>query len=70
MLLTTPPHRTSTRPQERLKAAEATGEVLRYVGVVDLEAGRGAVELRRYPKTHPFAQLQGTDNIISFTTKR
>ena len=43
--------------------------MLRYVGVVDLEAGRGRVELRRYPKAHPFAQLSGTDNIISFTTK-
>ena len=43
--------------------------MLRYVGVVDLEAGRGRVELRRYPKAHPFAQLGGTDNIISFTTK-
>jgi len=55
---------------ERLKAAEASGEVLRYVGVVDVEARRGTVELRRYPKSHPFAQLDGTDNIISFTTAR
>lgn len=28
------------------------------------------MELRRYPKTHPFAQLSGSDNIIAFTTKR
>jgi aspartokinase/homoserine dehydrogenase 1 len=56
--------------ETKLKEAEATGEVLRYVGVVDLEAGKGSVELRRYPKAHPFAQLNGTDNIISFTTKR
>ena len=45
-------------------------QVLRYVGVVDVPAGRGAVELRRYPKNHPFAQLNGSDNIIAFTTKR
>ncbi|KAG1680976.1 hypothetical protein FOA52_009935 [Chlamydomonas sp. UWO 241] len=55
---------------ERLSAAEASGEVLRYVGVVDVEARRGVVQLRRYPKSHPFAQLEGTDNIISFTTAR
>ena len=40
------------------------------MGVVDVPAGRGAVELRRYPKNHPFAQLNGSDNIIAFTTKR
>lgn len=54
----------------RLKEAESSGEVLRYVGVVDLQAGRGSVELRRYPAKHPFAQLQGSDNIIAFTTQR
>ncbi len=34
------------------------------------QAGKGSVELRRYPKAHPFAQLQGSDNIIAFTTSR
>jgi aspartokinase/homoserine dehydrogenase 1 len=28
------------------------------------------VELRRYPKAHPFASLSGSDNMMSFTTKR
>ena len=28
------------------------------------------MELRRYPSSHPFAQLQGSDNIIAFTTQR
>ncbi len=50
--------------------AEAAGEVLRYVGVVDAVNGKGSVELRRYPKSHAFAQLSGTDNIISFQTTR
>ena len=49
--------------------AAKTGEVLRFVGVVDVKAGTGAVELRRYPKDHPFAQLKGSDNIISFTSR-
>lgn len=53
-----------------LKEAEAAGECLRYVGVVDVANGKGTVELRRYPKDHPFAQLNGSDNIISFATKR
>jgi aspartokinase/homoserine dehydrogenase 1 len=56
--------------ESKLKEAEASGEVLRYVGVVDLKEGKGSVELRRYPATHPFAQLQGSDNIIAFTTAR
>ncbi|CAL9158713.1 unnamed protein product [Musa hybrid cultivar] len=50
--------------------AEASGEVLRYVGVVDVVNDKGSVELRRYKKEHPFAQLSGSDNIIAFTTTR
>ncbi|EPS58260.1 hypothetical protein M569_16554, partial [Genlisea aurea] len=50
--------------------AEAAGEVLRYVGAVDVVNKRGTVELRRYGKDHPFAQLSGSDNIIAFSTVR
>ncbi|KAL6838984.1 hypothetical protein ACP4OV_031211 [Aristida adscensionis] len=50
--------------------AEAAGEVLRYVGVVDALNKKGQVELRRYKRDHPFAQLSGSDNIIAFTTSR
>ncbi|EHA8589202.1 putative Bifunctional aspartokinase/homoserine dehydrogenase 1, chloroplastic [Cocos nucifera] len=50
--------------------AEAAGEVLRYVGVVDVVNEKGMVELRRYKREHPFAQLSGSDNIIAFTTTR
>ncbi|XP_020590374.1 bifunctional aspartokinase/homoserine dehydrogenase 1, chloroplastic-like [Phalaenopsis equestris] len=50
--------------------AETEGEVLRYVGVVDVVNNKGVVELRRYKKDHPFAQLYGSDNIIAFTTQR
>ena len=49
--------------------ADKVGEVLRFVGVVDVKEGTGSVELRRYPKDHPFAQLKGSDNIISFTSR-
>lgn len=40
------------------------------MGVVDAINKEGRVELRRYKKDHPFAQLSGSDNIIAFTTKR
>ncbi|KAG7025167.1 Bifunctional aspartokinase/homoserine dehydrogenase 1, chloroplastic [Cucurbita argyrosperma subsp. argyrosperma] len=50
--------------------AENAGEVLRYVGVVDVENQRGFVEMQRYKNDHPFAQLSGSDNIIAFTTTR
>eukprot|EP00850_Spirogloea_muscicola_P020048 SM000206S06257 [mRNA] locus=s206:61279:66445:- [translate_table: standard] len=50
--------------------AETAGEVLRYVGVVDVTANEGRVELKRYPRGHAFAQLSGSDNIIAFTTQR
>nr|VDC74609.1 unnamed protein product [Brassica rapa] len=55
--------------KERLEA-ENSGEVLRYVGVVDAVNQKGTVELRRYKKDHPFAQMAGSDNIIAFTTTR
>ncbi|KAH7620331.1 putative Bifunctional aspartokinase/homoserine dehydrogenase 2, chloroplastic [Nannochloris sp. 'desiccata'] len=53
-----------------LAEADAAGECLRYVGVVDMVNKKGSVELRRYPKDHAFAQLTGSDNIIAFTTGR
>lgn len=78
------PLRASTSPEEYMQQlpefdedwakkrqeAEDAGEVLRYVGVVDVVNQRGRVELRSYKKDHPFAQLSGSDNIISFTTSR
>ena len=55
---------------ERIEEAAARGEKLRYVGVVDVKNGTGTVELRAYEGDHPFASLSGSDNIISFETKR
>jgi aspartokinase/homoserine dehydrogenase 1 len=49
--------------------AQAAGEVLRYVGSVSPD-GKTTVALKRYPKSHPFGNLSGTDNIFAFTTKR
>ena len=54
---------------EKLKQAHVKNEVLRYVGVIP-EIGAPRVELKSYPTTHPFAQITGTDNIVSFKTSR
>lgn len=50
--------------------AMANGEVLRFVGQVDVKTGKGSVALKNYPVTHPFAQLGGTDNIVLCSTER
>lgn len=54
---------------KRLADAAGAGEVLRYVGVVDA-SGHATVSLRRYPKSHAFARITGSDNIFAFTTAR
>jgi bifunctional aspartokinase / homoserine dehydrogenase 1 len=54
---------------ELLRAARERGEVLRYVGTID-EAGRASAGLRPFPFDHPFANLQGSDNVVSFRTAR
>ncbi len=55
--------------QARFEKAKAKSEVLRYVGSID-DQGKASVELRSYPKDHPFAGLNGADNIVSFRTAR
>lgn len=55
--------------EKLLNAAEQKGEVLRFVGII--ESGKNpAVALKSYPKTHAFARISGSDNIVSFTTER
>jgi aspartokinase/homoserine dehydrogenase 1 len=54
---------------ELLRGARERGEVLRYVGTID-EAGRASAGLRPFPSDHPFANLQGSDNVVSFRTAR
>ncbi|KPV75390.1 uncharacterized protein RHOBADRAFT_26708 [Rhodotorula graminis WP1] len=57
---------------EQLRAeAEKEGKVLRYVGVIDREAGVVKCGLEKYPVSHPFASaLSGSDNIVAFHTAR
>ncbi|EJU02306.1 hypothetical protein DACRYDRAFT_79089 [Dacryopinax primogenitus] len=53
------------------RQAQDMGQVLRYVGVVDVEKGIVKASLETYPATHPFAtSLGGSDNIIAFHTER
>jgi len=54
---------------DRLNSARANGHVLRYVGVINHDGSMSA-GLRTYPLDHPFASLKGSDNIVSFQTKR
>lgn len=54
---------------ELIATTEAAGNVLRFVGVVNMNEGSASVQLGRYPKTHPFASTQYADNIVAFKTK-
>ena len=52
-----------------LDSARAKGQVLRYVGMIDSD-GNMTAGLRTYPLDHAFANLKGSDNIVSFQTAR
>ena len=53
----------------RLRAAQVKDHVLRYVGSVDAE-GRAQVGVVELPRSHPFANIALTDNIVRFQTSR
>ncbi|KAI0064263.1 aspartate kinase homoserine dehydrogenase [Artomyces pyxidatus] len=51
--------------------AAQEGQVLRYVGVIDVASKLIKADLEKYPVSHPFAtSLGGSDNIIMFHTQR
>ncbi len=50
------------------KINEAGDNVLRFVA--SLEGENATIGLRTYPPTHPFASLNGSDNMLVFTTER
>ena len=50
--------------------ATAEGKVIRYVGSVDLSKKEANVGIEKLDKDHPIAGLKGSDNMISFHTKR
>lgn len=54
--------------EERLMDAEKKGKVLRFIA--KLENGKATVNLESVGPDHPFYNLSGSDNMISFTTER
>jgi len=54
----------------RLGAARSRGRVLRYVGALDAATGRATVGLEEFEGTHPFANINPTDNVVRFVTSR
>lgn len=54
---------------DRLESARAKGQVLRYVGLINSD-GTMSAGLRTYSQDHSFANLKGSDNIVSFQTTR
>ena len=54
---------------DRLNAARAQGNVLRYVGRID-DQGRASVGLVELEESHAFANIALTDNVVRFATSR
>ncbi|HEY7057755.1 MAG TPA: bifunctional aspartate kinase/homoserine dehydrogenase I, partial [Vicinamibacterales bacterium] len=54
----------------RLEAARANQRVLRYVAALDAATQRASVGLVELERTHPFANINLTDNIVRFVTGR
>jgi aspartokinase/homoserine dehydrogenase 1 len=54
---------------ERYARACANDHVLRYVAQLD-RAGKASVGLVELPRSHAFANLRLTDNVVQFSTKR
>jgi homoserine dehydrogenase len=48
--------------------ANLDNKVLRYVGLVG--GSKSSVRLQAFEKSHPFASLQGSDNVIRIVTER
>lgn len=56
---------------EKVKSeAGKKGKVVRFVGSIDVVKNQVKVGLEEFEKGHPIAGLKGSDNIISFYTKR
>lgn len=50
--------------------AKSEGKVVRYVGSIDVETKKLRVGVEKFEIMHPIAALRGSDNLISFYTKR
>lgn len=56
--------------EEVKEAAKAKGQVVRFVGSIDVAKNAVKVGLEMFDKSHPIAALKGSDNIISIYTAR
>ena len=54
----------------RLQSAQKAGRVLRYVAALDAASRRASVGLVELERSHPFANINLTDNIVQFVTSR
>ena len=54
--------------KERMAEAEAAGQCLQYIG--RMEEGRLSVQIRRIEQGSPFARLDGSNNMVAYTTER
>ncbi len=54
----------------RLEAARRRGRVLRYVGSLDASTGTAVVGLMELERSHTFANINLTDNVVRFMTRR
>ncbi|HEX2585759.1 MAG TPA: bifunctional aspartate kinase/homoserine dehydrogenase I [Steroidobacteraceae bacterium] len=55
---------------KRLEAARSRDHVLRYVGSLDAATRKATVGLVELPKSHTFANINLTDNVVRFSTSR
>jgi aspartokinase/homoserine dehydrogenase 1 len=54
----------------KLEAARSRNRVLRYVGALDAASNKATVGLVELEKSHPFANINLTDNVVRFVTSR
>ncbi|MGH8177462.1 MAG: bifunctional aspartate kinase/homoserine dehydrogenase I [Steroidobacter sp.] len=55
---------------QRLKVAHSHGRVLRYLGSLDASTGKASVGLVELDRSHTFANINLTDNVVRFLTQR
>jgi len=55
---------------ERLKAAEANGNVLRHVSGIDFTSKKAYVRMEEVSNMHPLFRLKANENLVSYRTRR
>jgi aspartokinase/homoserine dehydrogenase 1 len=55
---------------DRLRAAGSRDRVLRYIGSLDAASGKASVGLVELERSHTFANINLTDNVVRFVTRR